>query len=114
MTLESLLTLLSKQPDKVDFAEVIALIDGLYHFAPTAFRNGDVYNEAGQNNGSCKIFAFAKLQDLDKARTLACFGDYYRVDVLGKPMATDHANIRNFIKYGWSAVEFKDDALTAK
>lgn len=111
MTLEHLLTRLAEHPDTIEFAEVIALIDSHYDFTPSAFRNGDTNNEAGQNNGSCKIFAFAKLQGLDEAKTLACFGRYYHEDVLGNPEGDDHANIRNFIRYGWPGIEFDGTAL---
>ncbi len=45
---------------------------------------------AGQNNGSCKIFAFGLAQDLSPEQTLACFGQFYRNDVLGFPENTDH------------------------
>ena len=60
--LESFIDRLRSAPDTIRFPETIALIDALYEFTPTAFRNGDVRNEAGQNSGSCKIFAFAQLQ----------------------------------------------------
>ena len=33
-------------------------------------------------------------------QTLNCFGDYYRKDVSHQPEATNHVNIRTFIKYG--------------
>ena len=42
------------------------------------------------------------------------FGSYYRDDVLGDPSGEDHANIRNFMKYGWDGVLFDSNALTAK
>ena len=46
---------------KKSFQETIAFIDENYHFTPTAFKNGNQHNNANENNGSCKIFAFAKL-----------------------------------------------------
>ncbi len=96
------------------FAEVIAHIDDHYSFTPTAFRNGDTHNDAGSNNGSCKIFAFAQLKGLDEQATLNAFGDYYRVDVLQHPNGDDHANIRNFIRSGWAGIHFDGSALRAK
>ena len=77
----------------------------------TAFRNGELENAAGQNNGSCKLFAFARLQGLSKEQTLACFGAYYRNDVLGNPTGTDHQNIRNFMQYDWDGIAYAESAL---
>ncbi|MGH8558319.1 MAG: HopJ type III effector protein [Methylococcales bacterium] len=39
-------------------------------------------NDAGTNEGSCKIFFFALLHGLEKDKTLKLFGDYYRIDIL--------------------------------
>ena len=89
-------------------------MDENYEFTPSAFRNGELQNAAGQNSGSCKIFSFAKLQKLSAEKTLQCFGDYYRVDVLQNPQATDHQNIRNFIEFGWNGIDFEGSALRAK
>jgi len=112
-TLSQLLEKIKETPEIVDFKEVIAAIDTSYSFSPTAFKNGDTYNEAGQNNGSCKVFAFGKLNTLSKEQTLQLFGDYYRVDVLESPDGSDHQNIRNFISHGWEGIEFEGDALAA-
>jgi hypothetical protein len=90
----------------------MALIEDRYLFVPTAFQNGDLHNEAGQNSGSCKLFAFAQLQGLDEQSTLHCFGNFYRVDVLEEPDGDSHQNIRNFIKTGWSGINF--DSLPLK
>ncbi|WP_188863865.1 HopJ type III effector protein, partial [Aliivibrio fischeri] len=46
--------------------------------------------------------------------TLACFGQYYRHDVLENPQGDDHQNIRNFMVTGWAGVQFKTQALQAK
>lgn len=102
------------QPDQIDFNEVIAYIDENYIFSPTAFKNGETYNEANQNNGSCKIFSFAKKINLTKEQTLNLFGDFYRKDVLENPEKEDHQNIRNFIKFGWEGISFVGDALKNK
>lgn len=109
--LEQFIARLDTAPETIQFSDVIALIDGLYEFTPTAFRNGDVRNEAGQNSGSCKIFAFAQLHDLSAPQTLACFGAFYRDDVLKHPEADNHQNIRNFMHSGWDGIEFEGTAL---
>nr|WP_200810647.1 HopJ type III effector protein [Oceanospirillum multiglobuliferum] len=98
---------------KLDFEDSIAVISANYDYSPAAFQNGSVQNAAGQNEGSCKIFAFAKLQQLSEAQTLACFGRFYQ-DVLNTPEGTDHANIRNFMQTGWQGVVFETMPLTAK
>lgn len=114
MTLNELLSALNDAPETVQFTDVMAVIDESYNFEPTEFSNGDAVNAAGENNGSCKVFAFGQLQDLSESATLACFGEYYRKDVLENPEGTDHQNIRNFMKTGWQGIEFKGTALTAK
>ena len=73
-----------------------------------------ILNTAGKNEGSCKIFAFALLHQLDKQQTLNLFGDYYRVDVLGNPDGDSHQNIRSFMRYGWQGIRFMGTALIAK
>ena len=102
---------LEKSPEEIQFNDVIAFIDEHYDFTPTKFTNGNTVNEAGQNNGSCKIFSFAKLNDLSEEETLALFGDFYRTDVLQNPEGTDHQNIRNFMEYGWAGISFEGEAL---
>ncbi len=108
------LSTLDSAPEQISFADTIATVDVLYDFTPTSFRNGDLDNAAGQNSGSCKLLSFAKLHNLSVAQTLNCFGDYYRVDVAQHPDASDHQNIRNFIRYGWDGVKFEGIALTSK
>jgi len=114
MSLEQLLSSLQNNPEGVAFNDVISVIDRLYDFSPTPFQNGGLQNGAGENNGSCKIFAFAKLQGLSEEATLHCFGDYYREDVLKNPDGADHQNIRNFIKSGWGGVVFDGQPLIPK
>jgi len=111
MSLPAFLQRLRATPEQIEFADTIAIIDSHYEYTPTAFRNGEVENAAGQNGGSCKIFSFAKLQGLDESATLACFGRYYREDVQRHPDASDHQNIRNFVRTGWSGVAFEGNAL---
>ncbi len=114
MELQDLLNVLQANPETVQFNDVIAVIDAVYDFTPTAFTNGNTSNAAGQNNGSCKIFAFGKLNNLSEAATLACFGDFYRKDVLENPQGSDHQNIRNFMVSGWGGLEFQGVALAVK
>jgi hypothetical protein len=111
MQLKNFLQRLSESPDSITFNDTIAVIDALYSFTPTAFKNAALVNETGKNNGSCKIFSFALLHQLSPQQTLHCFGDYYRKDVLMNPEGTDHQNIRNFMQTGWDGIEF--DGLTS-
>jgi HopJ type III effector protein len=111
MTLDAFLQKLNNQSGNIEFTDTMAVIDSLYEFTPTAFRNGEQENAAGQNNGSCKLFAFAQLQGLSEQQTLACFGAYYRKDVLEHPEGTDHGNIRNFMKTGWDGIVYSGQPL---
>lgn len=111
MQIADFLAKLEQTPDNVSFQDTMAVIEASYSFTPTAFRNGELHNDAGQNSGSCKLFSFARLQQLSQEKTLLCFGDYYRKDVLEHPEAHDHQNIRNFIRFGWDGVEFNGAAL---
>lgn len=97
-----------------DFEDTIAVITANYDYTPTRFTNGDLVNDAGTNEGSCKIFAFAQINQLSEQQTLNCFGRFYRNDVLENPQASDHGNIRNFMVHGWSGISFGQPALTAK
>lgn len=114
MTLEDFLNQLNISPESIDFADSMAVIEDRYIFSPTAFQNGDLHNEAGQNSGSCKLFAFAQLHGLDEQSTLHCFGKFYRVDVLEQPDGDSHQNIRNFMKTGWSGISFDSAPLKPK
>ncbi len=114
MALRTFIEKLNTQPELVEFTETMAVIDHNYDFTPTEFTNGNTVNLADQNNGSCKIFAFALLNQLTVEQTLACFGQYYREDVLQNPTNNDHQNIRNLMVSGWSGVQFNAQALQAK
>jgi hypothetical protein len=114
MTLNELLAIIDTQADKLEFSEVIGLIETEYDFTPVGFRNGDLVNQAGENSGSCKIFAFAQLHGFTQPQTLQCFGDYYRVDVLQQPASDNHSNIRQFMKTGWAGIQFENPPLTRK
>lgn len=115
MTLEKFIEKV-KLDEPISFNETIIVITENYHYEPTEFSNGvsdDILvNPAGVNEGSCKIFAFAKRHQLSQEQTLNLFGDFYRNDVLMNPQGTDHQNIKNFIKYGWEGISFNGEALT--
>ncbi len=112
--LETFFRQLSTEPDSISFQQTITLIDALYEFTPTAFQNGEQSNAAGENNGSCKILAFALLHQLSEPQTLQLFGDFYRLEVLPDVKGTNHANIRNFMRTGWDGIEFHGTPLSGK
>ncbi|ESU27135.1 HopJ type III effector protein [Flavobacterium limnosediminis JC2902] len=114
MRIDHFLDTLRNHPENIAFTDTIAVIDANYEFTPIRFINGNAVNEAGTNSGSCKLFSFARLQQLSKEETLNCFGAYYRQDVLEHPEATDHANIRNFMVTGWEGIHFDAEALQPK
>ncbi|MFD2230995.1 HopJ type III effector protein [Alkalimarinus sediminis] len=114
MTESQLIEQLETTPETVEFEQVISIISENYNYQPTRFSNGEVINEAGTNEGSCKLFAFGLLNQLSEKEMLACFGKYYRDDVLKHPEGSDHANIRTFMVSGWDAIKFDQPALTKK
>ena len=114
MSITSFLEKLKQTPNTITFPETIAVIEENYDFTPTAFYNGTQHNAAGENSGSCKLFAFAKMQNLTQVETLACFGVYYFEEVLENPEGTNHQNIRNFMKTGWHGIQFEGEALALK
>jgi hypothetical protein len=95
------------------FKDVIAFIDTHYQHQPTAFKNGELSNAADQNQGSARLFSFAKLHNLGKEDTLALFVEHYQA-VLNTPEGTDHQNIRQFMQHGWEGIAFEGQALTAR
>jgi hypothetical protein len=100
-----------KQAESIFFAVVIETIDANYSFTPTAFKNGETFNEANTNNGSCKVFSFAKKHQLCAQETLYLFGEHYQ-KVINTPNDTDHQNIRNFIQFSWEGIAFENEALS--
>ena len=114
MNLDVFLKKLNDNPELVTFDDTMATIGATYEFTPASFSNGEVKNEANQNKGSCKLFAFALLNELTEQQTLACFGAYYRDDVLKNPDGSDHQNIRNFMKTGWAGLKFDSMPLQNK
>ncbi len=114
MLVSTFLDKLSATPQAIEFTDTMAVIEANYEYTATQFVNGQQVNAAGENAGSCKIFAFAQLHNLDEASTLACFGAYYREDVLNHPQGSDHQNIRQFMNTGWQGIQFSGQALTEK
>ena len=113
MTQELSTFLTALKANQHTFSEVIALIEADYTHHPTAFKNGDAYNEATQNQGSAKVFAFAKLHNLSAADTLYLFAEHYQA-VLATPTETNHQNIRQFMQHGWAGIAFEGEALVKK
>ena len=98
---------------EIAFQETMDIVEENYNFTPTQFTNGDLVNKAGENSGSCKLFAFAKDQNLSKEDTLKCFGEHYK-NVLETPNGDNHQNIRNFISFGWDKISFEGGVLVKK
>jgi hypothetical protein len=97
----------------ITFKEVIEFIETYYQHQPAAFKNGEAYNEATQNQGSAKVFAFARINNLSAEDTLYLFAEHYR-SVLEHPDGSDHQNIRQFMAYGWQGVVFEGEALVER
>ncbi|MDP5106905.1 HopJ type III effector protein [uncultured Polaribacter sp.] len=104
---------LKTNPTEIIFSETMQVIEDNYHFTPTAFTNGEIKNNAGENSGSCKLFAFAVHQQLTKEETLFCFGEHYK-NVLEDENGESHQNIRNFMKTSFDGLYFESDALELK
>ena len=79
--LDSFLTTLKKEPTTIDFEQTMAAIEEGYDYSAVKFTCGELDSSAEQNQGSAKIFSFAKLQKLKKEATLELFGRFYRDDV---------------------------------
>ena len=93
------------------FADSLAFIARHYHYQPQAFRNGELDNAAGQNEGSCKVLGLALLEGLSDAQALLAFGEHGR-SVLATPEGNDHGNIRNLLAHGLAGVRFEQPPLT--
>ncbi|WP_218599690.1 HopJ type III effector protein [Polaribacter sp. NJDZ03] len=113
MIIQQFITKLKANPTSILFAETMQVIEDNYNFTPTTFTNGDIKNKAGENSGSCKLFAFAKIQKMTKEETLFCFGEHYK-NVLEDVNGDSHQNIRNFMKFGFDGLSFESEALEVK
>ncbi|MFG2667008.1 HopJ type III effector protein [Streptomyces sp. NPDC048387] len=96
-----------------EFADTLAFVAEHYAYQPQAFRNGELENAAGENEGSCKTLGLALLEGLSDREALLAFGEHYR-SVLATPDGTDHANIRNLMARGLAGVSFAGEPLTRK
>jgi hypothetical protein len=101
------------QQDDYAFSETLAFIAEHYDYQPSAFRNGDVDNAAGQNEGSCKTLGLALLEGLSEDEALRAFGEHYR-SVLATPQGSDHGNIRALMSHGLGGVTFEQQPLKRK
>jgi len=114
MEITDYIQLVKTSPETIEFNTLMDVIETHYDFTPTAFKNGELMNQADENQGSCNLFSFAQLNGLDKEQTLVCFGAFYRDDVLKNPGADNHQNIRSFMEFGWDGIEFESEALKPK
>lgn len=107
----------ARQSKSLEFSQVMAVIDDQFAYSATAFSNGladrKQQNEAGQNEGSCKLLAFARICQFNQQQTLNLFGEHYR-DVLSDPDGVSHQNIRAFMVDGWDGVCFDAEPLKRK
>jgi len=95
------------------FADTLAFIADNYEYQARAFKNGNVENAAGQNEGSCKTLGLALLERLSDEEALLAFGEHYR-SVQATPEGNDHGNIRALIANGLAGVKFDGEPLTRK
>lgn len=112
MSVKNLLLRLNEE--LADFEDVQQYIADHFHYTPSRFSNGlgdaPVLSEAGQNEGSCRLFALAKIEKLSQEETLQLFGRHYR-NVKSHPEGSDHANIRRFMRDGWQGIQFEEMPL---
>lgn len=99
--------------EQFQFAETLAFVAEHYDYQPSAFRNGDVANAAGQNEGSCKTLGLALLEGFSLEEALRAFGEHYRA-VLATPEGSDHTNIRALQSTGLAGVQFEQAPLQRK
>ncbi|MFD0353141.1 HopJ type III effector protein [Streptomyces sp. NPDC127110] len=96
-----------------EFADTLAFVAAHYDYQPQAFRNGELENAAGENEGSCKTLGLALLEGLTDEEALLAFGEHYR-KVLATPDDTDHGNIRNLLAHGLAGVSFAGEPLARR
>lgn len=106
--------LLNKSKEgELQFQEVLEHIADQYNYSASAFQNGTLKNSKEENQGSAKVFYFAKLNNLSQKETLGLFAEHYQ-NVLDNPAGEGHQNIRQFMSNGWDAVLFEQEVLTKK
>ncbi len=99
--------------EKLPFKEVIAYIDENFEYTASSFKNGVLTNSENENQGSAKIFYFAKLNNLSVEDTLKLFAEHYQA-VLEDKDGLSHQNIRNFMENGWEGIVFENSVLKKK
>ena len=98
----------------LSFSRVLDVINKNYDFTPTAFGVvASAPNTAGQNEGACRVLAFAKDQNLDKGATLQLFAEHYQ-NVSDDPDGETHQNIRLLMAHGLDGVWFEKNPLSRK
>jgi len=99
---------------EVTFEEFTEMVNEFFETQLLEFKNGDLLNKQGENEGSAMVLSYSALSNFDKETTLKLWGQYYR-EVLADPKGDSHQNIRNFMKYGWEGVPFENGiSLTRK
>ncbi|MGF2736401.1 HopJ type III effector protein [Marinobacter sp. DUT-1] len=93
-----------------DFDDTLALIERYFEYQPTGFYNGPLFNAAGENAGSCRVFGLGRHCNLGESETLRLFAQHYQ-QVLDEPAGDSHGNIRQFISTGWSGIRFEGEPL---
>lgn len=109
--INNILTLLENK--QIVFQDVLSYIEESYTYTPSAFSNGDLHNSAEENQGSARVFYLAYLHRLNEEQTLRLFAEHWD-NVLDTPEASNHKNIRQFMKSGWSGIKFNDCVLRPK
>jgi hypothetical protein len=92
------------------FHDTLELIKQGFEYQPTGFHNGPLANQAGENEGSCRVFSLAQYCNLNEADTLRLFAEHYQ-QVLDDPAGESHDNIRQFMATGWSGIRFDEQPL---
>ena len=87
------------------FKDTQELISGAFDYEPAGFHNGPLFNAAGENEGSCRVFSLAQYCNLNESDTLLLFAEHYQ-NVLNDPAGDSHGNIRQFMATGWSGIYF--------
>lgn len=105
--------LASLRAGHADFDDTLALIGRYFDYQPTGFHNGPLINAAGENAGSCRVFALGQYCSLSEADALQLFAQHYQ-QVLNDPSGDSHGNIRQFISTGWSGIRFEGEPLRAR
>jgi hypothetical protein len=59
---------------KMNFADLIELIDKNYNYTPASFINGDLQNSVTENQGSAKLFCFGAIHQLTHCLESVCKG----------------------------------------